>query len=167
MLHTIKRIENKTSFSLNKSYALDLSAEIKREDEFCLFYSSSQYVSGGFCPASVGRLYTPRWRSTRRRTASGGQRNRKRPSARAPIRTPPRRGFYQRRQRPCHDDFDDFKANRRDKRAAKQGLAPRTMARQPPEDPEKEQIVGKNRDGETDQPPRVSAIQYCPDTARR
>ena len=27
------------------------------------------------------------------------------------------------------------------------------MARQPPEDPEKEQIVGKNRDGEADQPP--------------
>lgn len=37
MLHTIKKIENKTSFELNKSYMLDLSAEIKREDEFCLF----------------------------------------------------------------------------------------------------------------------------------
>ena len=48
MLHTIKKIDNKTSFELNKSYMLDLSAEIKREDEFCLFYSSSQYVSGGF-----------------------------------------------------------------------------------------------------------------------
>ncbi len=77
MLHTIKKIENKTSFELNKSYMLDLSAEIKREDEFCLFYSSSQYLSGGFCPASAGRLYTPRWRSTRRRIASGGRRNRK------------------------------------------------------------------------------------------
>lgn len=48
MLHTIKKIDNKTSFELNKSYMLDLSAEIKREDEFCLFYSSSQYLSGGF-----------------------------------------------------------------------------------------------------------------------
>ena len=62
----------------------------------------------------------------------------------------PGRGFHQRRQRPGHDDFYDFKANRRDKRAAKQGLAPRTMARQAPENPEKEQIVGKNRDGEAD-----------------
>ncbi len=89
----LKKIENKTSFELNKSYMLDLSAEIKREDEFCLFYSSSQYLSGGFCPASAGRLYTPRWRSTRRRIASGGRRNRKRPSAPAPIRTPPRTGI--------------------------------------------------------------------------
>ncbi len=150
MLHTIKKIENKTSFELNKSYMLDLSAEIKREDEFCLFYSSSQYLSGGFCPASAGRLYTPRWRSTRRRIASGGRRNRKRPSAPAPIRTPPRTGISPAPAASSHDDFYDFKANRRDKRAAKQGLAPRTMARQAPENPEKEQIVGKNRDGEAD-----------------
>ena len=48
MLHTIKRSENKTSFSLNKSYALDLSAEIKREAEFCLFYSSRKTSAVGF-----------------------------------------------------------------------------------------------------------------------
>ncbi len=150
MLHTIKKIENKTSFELNKSYMLDLSAEIKREDEFCLFYSSSQYLSGGFCPASAGRLYTPRWRSTRRRIASGGRRNRKRPSAPAPIRTPPRTGIS-----PAAGSVRVMTIFMISKPIAaisvpKQGLAPRTMARQAPENPEKEQIVGKNRDGEAD-----------------
>ena len=52
MLHAVKKIENKTSFELNKSYGLDLYAEMMNRAEI----SARQDISGGFFPACVGRL---------------------------------------------------------------------------------------------------------------
>jgi hypothetical protein len=47
MLHTIKKIENKTSF-LNKSYMLDLSAEMKRGMNFASFIHPRNTSAVGF-----------------------------------------------------------------------------------------------------------------------
>jgi hypothetical protein len=40
MLHTIQIMVDKTRFRLNKSYILDLSAEMPGWAEFCVFYSA-------------------------------------------------------------------------------------------------------------------------------
>ncbi|MNP43744.1 hypothetical protein D3C76_1375820 [compost metagenome] len=53
------------------------------------------------------------------------------------------RGFHQRRQGIRHHDFDHFKPDSGDKRAANQRFLAWTMAWQTPENPEEQQIVGE------------------------
>ena len=74
-----------------------------------------------------------------------------------------RGGFHQRWQGVGHHYFNHFKTNSSQKCSANQGFFARTVARQPPEDPEEKQIVGEDGNRQANQPPRrfqpLNAVQ--------
>lgn len=115
--------------------------------------SARHDISGGFYPACAGHLYTLPWRSTRRRTASGERRNRRKPSAPAPNQRPRRRRLHQRRQRIGHHNLEHLKTNGGNQRPTDQRLLARTMAGQTPEDPEEQKVVSKDRNGQPNAAP--------------
>ncbi len=77
-------------------------------------------------------------------------------------------GFHQRRQGVGHHDLNHLKANRREQCSAEQRFLARTMARQAPENPEEQQVVGEDGDRQPDAAPaRASAIRCNQDRAQR